>query len=251
VIPPGIVSTNLTFDILGNQREEFPGKRFWVDLSAPVGVTLGTTSAEAGILDDDMGKQLLYDDFADGNDTGWTKYVGTWAVASGAYRVSGGSTYGNAQAGDVTWGDYGFRAMVRIAEGWQSGRVRLRAPGAGEPDGGYLFVFQRTDGNQMYSGSLRAGALVLTNTVASYVPNTRLGTTTVPRPIAMRVRAQPEGTRVQCYVGFTEIYDVMDTANTYPQGRIGVGNGQWTDVYFDNVEVFAEPLPAGTLITVR
>ncbi len=251
VIPPGVVSTNLTFDIIGNQREEFPGKRFWVDISAPVGVTLGTTSAEAGILDDDMGRQLFHDDFDDGNDAGWTKYAGTWDVVNQSYRVKNSSTYGNAQAGDTTWSDYGLRAMVRITEGWQSARMRLRAPGADDPGGGYLFMFQRTDGNQMYSGSLMAGTNVLAKTPAQYVPNTRLGTTAIARPVAMRVRTLPEGTRIQCYVGFTPIYDVLDTANIHPQGRIGLGNGQWTDVYFDNVEVHAEPSPPVTIITVR
>lgn len=250
-ILPGVVSTSLTFSVICDTREEFPGNRFWVDLSAPVGATLGNATAEAGILDDDMGKQLLYDDFDDGNDAGWTRHVGAWAVVTKTYRVTGASTNGNSQAGDTAWKDYGLRVMTRVQEAWQSARLRTRAQGTGDPDAGYLFVFQRAEGTQMYSGSLRAGATVLATTPAQYVPNTRIGTTTVLRPVAMRVRTVPEGTRVQCYIGFTQIYDVIDTGGSCPQGRIGLGNGQWTDVYFDNVEVLAEPSPPAAVISIR
>lgn len=250
-LPAGTTSASLTFDIIGDDREEFPGNAFWVDLNDPVGATLGTATAQAGILDDDMGHRLFYDDFNDGNSTGWTFVTDTdkWSVVSKTLKHAASANSGTAQAGDPAWTDYGFRAMMRTTAEWKYLGMRVRQS-AGSALSGYVFTFERTEGNGAYAASLKAGDVTLGN-ISGYVSNTRVGTTSL-RPVAMRVRPTKSGeTRIQCYIDLTLVFDKIDAANTYTAGLIGLYGGSWSESYYDNVEVFAEPPPLPTVILVK
>src|SRR5215475_8775498 len=60
--------------------------------------------------------QLFSDDFEDGNDSGWTKSSGTWAVVTDgslAYRQSGTSADSNARAGSPSWTNISVQARVK------------------------------------------------------------------------------------------------------------------------------------------
>ncbi|HEV2668362.1 MAG TPA: pectate lyase, partial [Blastocatellia bacterium] len=60
--------------------------------------------------------QLFSDDFQDGNDNGWTRSSGTWAIVTDgslAYRQSGTSADSNARAGSPSWTNYSIQARVK------------------------------------------------------------------------------------------------------------------------------------------
>ena len=253
VIAAGTVGASLGLSVVGNGNDDFPGKNFWVNFSGSVGASQATTvvKAEAGILDDDFGQRIFRDDFEDGNDSGWLRLTNSsaWTVAPNLYSYYGNGN-GNNQAGDLNWGDYGLRVMMRIASDWQAAGIRVRAQGGDDPEGGYTFFFLRNDIGQMYNGWLKIG----TNTVLSTtplntpVPNTRLTASTL-RPAAMRVKNVSTGVWIRCYSGFTKIFDYVDTNSTCRNGMIGLVPGSYSHSYYDDVEVFA--LPAGAVYLLR
>src|SRR5215475_3974260 len=60
--------------------------------------------------------QLFSDDFQDGNDNGWTRSSGTWAIVTDgslAYRQSGTSADSNARAGSPSWTNISIQARVK------------------------------------------------------------------------------------------------------------------------------------------
>src|SRR5215813_9252387 len=60
--------------------------------------------------------QLFSDDFQDGNDSGWAKSSGTWAVVTDgslAYRQSGTSADSNARNGSPSWTNISVQARVK------------------------------------------------------------------------------------------------------------------------------------------
>src|SRR5262245_28688249 len=60
--------------------------------------------------------QLFSDDFQDGNDNGWTRSSGTWAVVTDgslAYRQSGTSADSNARTGSSSWTNISVQARVK------------------------------------------------------------------------------------------------------------------------------------------
>jgi hypothetical protein len=60
--------------------------------------------------------QLFSDDFQDGNDSGWTKSSGTWAVVTDgslAYRQSGTSADSNSRNGSPSWTNISVQARVK------------------------------------------------------------------------------------------------------------------------------------------
>src|SRR5262245_23845402 len=60
--------------------------------------------------------QLCSDDFQDGNDNGWTRSSGTWAIVTDgtlAYRQSGTSADSNSRAGSPSWTNISTQARVK------------------------------------------------------------------------------------------------------------------------------------------
>lgn len=246
----GTTATNITLNLIGNTVETFPGKGFWVNMTNPVGATqsAGTVKAEAGILDDDMGARLFYDDFDDGNANGWLVLTNSagWSVSGKRYRYGYHGVYGNNQAGSTNWDDCSLRVMWGSDNAGKAGGIRMRAQGTNEPSGGYVFTFYQ------WNTYLKAGTNLLASTGDLGLRLSTIGGVYVLRPVSMRLRTVPTGTHIQCYYGFRTIYDLVDTNNYYPRGMIGLAPGDWANAaYFDNVEVFAEPGPKGTVMFIR
>lgn len=72
------------------------------------------------------GVTSISDDFNDGNDDGWTRFEGTWAVENGEY--SSGSSTGPAKTtiGDANWTDYTVEADVKMIDSGGDGGVLVR-----------------------------------------------------------------------------------------------------------------------------
>ena len=243
-IPPGVAATNLIVRFIGNDREEFPGKRFLVRFSNVSGAASTPSDIEVGIFDDDMGKVLFTENF--NSTANWTVASGNWQLQNGMYHhpYQSGAL---ARGGPIGMKDYGVRVMFMMGpdHSWQTcgiGVYNRQDAGGGS---GYRFNFQN-NGN----GSVTATAVALQvngaaapGAVSLGAGSTRLGVNPVLRPVFMRVTKTNEGlNRVRCWIGFRPIFDYIDTSGAILEGgRLSLSSGGWLPFWVDDIEVYANP----------
>src|SRR5215813_12320058 len=121
--------------------------------------------------------QLFSDDFQDGNDNGWTKSSGTWAVVSDGslvYRQSGTSADSNARAGSSTWTNISIQARVKpIAF---NGADRYVGVMARVVNSNHYYFLALQNGNRLVLGK-RAGGSLITLATKSFAFSTGAYTT--------------------------------------------------------------------------
>jgi pectate lyase len=95
------------------------------------------------IVSDSAAGEKLYDDFEDGNDTGWTRSSGTWSVVtdgSKAYKQSASSGLSTYAAGNTTWTNYAVTADIKPLTIGSGGTISLSAR-VRDTSNRYLAVF--------------------------------------------------------------------------------------------------------------
>src|SRR5215468_2330229 len=116
--------------------------------------------------------QLFSDDFQDGNDNGWTKSSGTWAVVTDgslAYRQSGTSADSNARTGSSSWTNISVQARVKpIAF---NGADRYVGVMARVVNSNHYYFFALQNGNRLLIGK-RAGSSPITLATKSFTFST-------------------------------------------------------------------------------
>ncbi len=244
VMPPGIMQTNITLHIIGNNAIEFPGKRLYVQFDSVTGAANTPGTAEVGILCDNLGSRIFYDDFARKNTTGWTlTQAAKWSASSGMLTWATAEGGGTALAGKESWAEYGLRVMHRTTGSWQGWAIcayDTSASGGGK----YRFWMQNGDYNsQGWGGRLQTNNVFVAGMPGTTVmPGSRIGSGSVLRPISMRINKTPEGyNRVRCWAGFYKAADWIDSSGNFTHGRIGLEAGSWTPLAYDDVEVFQVP----------
>jgi len=112
--------------------------------------------------------QLFSDDFQDGNDNGWTKSSGTWAVVTDgslAYRQSGTSADSNARTGSSSWTNISVQARVKpIAF---NGADRYVGVTTRVVNSNHYYFFALQNGNRLLLGK-RAGSSPITLATKSF-----------------------------------------------------------------------------------
>src|SRR5215813_13813433 len=118
--------------------------------------------------------QLFSDDFQDGNDNGWTKSSGTWAVVTDgslAYRQSGTSADSNARTGSSSWTNISVQARVKpIAF---NGADRYVGVMTRVVNSNHYYFFALQNGNRLLLGK-RAGSspIILATRSFTFSPGT-------------------------------------------------------------------------------
>ena len=256
VMPPGLTQTNITVRVIGNDRDEFPGRRFYVRAAAIANVAIAGSAAaiEVGTLDDDMGKRIFFDDFNDGNANGWTAAGPGWSVAGNRYRLAYGAENNRfSRAGQMDMKEYGFRVTHMIWEGgWKDKNISAYnrvGDGGGE---GYKFVISNDEGYTGRNGRLLTNGVWAAGGADEALAGSRLGRNPIMRPLSMRVTRTPEGhNRVQCWAGYHKTIDYIDESGAFLEGgQIALGGADWSDFYWDDVEVFVSHGKA-TMLLVR
>src|SRR5262245_39719877 len=112
--------------------------------------------------------QLFSDDFQDGNDNGWTKSSGTWAVVTDgslAYRQSGTSADSNSRTGSSSWTNISVQARVKpIAF---NGADRYVGVMTRVVNSNHYYFFALQNGNRLLLGK-RAGSSPITLATKSF-----------------------------------------------------------------------------------
>lgn len=168
---------------------------------------------------------LFQDNFNDGDASGWDEQLSGWSVVDGVYQNAGNGSNRRSFAGDFTWTDYSFSAMLRSTD---------------DDHIGLLFRVQSINNATYYRFRWRAsgsGWQRWLERVESNSVTAVLGSDTVPyqegRWYHVEIRA--EGSRLRVFVDGELIFDVTDT--TFASGRIGVYS-YYNDVsYFDDILV--------------
>lgn len=174
------------------------------------------------------------DHFDDGNDNGWTRFEGTWAVENGEYS-SGGSGPAKAVFGDADWADYTVEADLKMidSEGDAGLLVRVSNPSHGTERGqnnldalqGY-YVYLTTSGVNL--GKMNYNWKFLAGSAQSYSTNTW-----------HHIKVVVSGTNIKVFVGdmASPKIDYTDTSlNPFTHGKIGVRTLN-KHAHFDNISV--------------
>jgi len=254
-IPPGVTRTNLPVRIIGNKRDEFPGRRFYVRFDQPDNVALPGNPAEVGILCDNMGRLVFHDDFSAG--------AGNWTRRDpGAMWVSGGRMYldsrnvsgaTRALAGPFKADDIAVRAMGMSEDTWREFGLTMCDNEVGGGARGYDFWHNNNTHYWAYDGRLMVGGVRVAGVAGTtMMGGARTGFSPVMRPLAMRVTRTPEGhNRVRGWAGFYKAFDYLDTSGAFTEGGyIGILGGWWCIIHWDEVEVFYQN-DKTTLVIIR
>lgn len=161
---------------------------------------------------------LLYDDFNDGNDNGWTRGSGQWSVQNGSYVNTAQSADGNSvsYAGDAGWTDITYTVDVTPTSGgsqWVLFRVQ---------DIDHFYLFQLSNAT-LYRHNGAGDWTALESGSAAF-------TTGQTYTITVELR----GDAITISSNGTQVLSTSD--NTFSSGMVGVGGYQAT-ARFDNVVV--------------
>ncbi len=189
------------------------GKTLTLDFHGSGG---GTCSADPQVVREG----IIYDDFDDGNTTGWTFTNGTWSAATGElYQSVATSAYG--QFGG-TYGDLVIEAKVKILSG-ATPYVIFRANMSA---GTYYLV-----GLVESSDIIRLGRYVS----GSYTTTQQTNVTLTPGTWHM-VRVEVHGTTATAYFDCQQVLQVTDAA-MLATGRVGFRTYA-SKAYFDDFRVY-------------
>lgn len=171
-------------------------------------------------FDNFVSAPIISDDFADGNDNGWTQYGGTWSASGGVYDIAGGAT-GKSLIGDAALGDYTIEADVRGVDAPNTGLV-FRATNAGSG----------ADAMNGYFAGLGGGSVFLGRENGSYTPLASIAmTTTIGTWYHMKIVTS--GSSIKVYVTDMTTPKISITDSTYLVGQAGV-RSHFAHAQFDN-----------------
>ncbi len=193
-----------------------------------------TTSHDATTVSGDatvtVSAFLLYDDFSDGNDNGWTRGSGQWSVQNGSYvnTAQGGDGNSFSYAGETAWSDITYTVDVTPTSGhnqWVLFRVQ---------DNDHFYLFQLSDAT-LYRHDGAGDWTALESGTGSFATGQTYTITVALDGDAITISS--DGTAV-----------LSTSDNTFSSGMVGVGGYQAT-ARFDNVVVTdSAPLEAITLL---
>ncbi|MCR2808033.1 family 43 glycosylhydrolase [Paenibacillus soyae] len=162
----------------------------------------------------------LSDDFNDGNDNGWTRFEGSWSVASGELSSAGGGSFAKTTIGSDLWADYTVESDIKLigTTGDAGILVRVNNPSNGtvlanNPDyvqGYYAFIKP----NGVYLGKMNYGYQALASSTVTLAPS-----------VWHRMKVVASGTTIRVYVGDMATPKITypdNSANPFTHGKVGL-----------------------------
>lgn len=170
-------------------------------------------------------KADFYDDFADGNATGWTELGGTWSVtAQKAYQQSNITAANpSSYAGSSSWTNYAVEAKVKPLTLGSSGQVGISARFTDNANR-YYFDYAQADGKLKIIKKVNGNSTLLASKVYTINPNTQY-----------TFKADLNGSTLDFYVNGVKELSATDT--TFTSGYFALSTATAT-AEFDDVKVF-------------
>gem|GEM_PF-319660 len=169
-------------------------------------------------------KSTFSDDFNDGNDNGWSKYGGTWSVASGAYSVT--SSSGDKAIVDpyVSLVNYSVEADVKLNNAGQASMMfSASSPGTG------------ADSFTGYAAGIDSGGSVWLGKFNNNFTSLGSASATIATGTVYHLKVVKTNGRIQVFLDGALKLDLTD--NTYVKGTVGLRGGFGNSATFDNVVV--------------
>ena len=187
----------------------------------------GTTAGDASGFGNNGTIYSWGDDFDDGNDDGWTRVAGTWAVEGGEYSQSDTAlSRAISVAGDVEWTDYTVEAKVKLIGGAGEEAILIFRSGA-NTDNRYEFILRSRTENDVLLHTPQDGIIMDVNLGFSPALDTWY-----------TMKVVTSGTSIKCYLD-GNLY--IDTTHTrYSKGRVGFATWQ-THAHFDDIRMPGTP----------
>ncbi|OCT15242.1 hypothetical protein A8709_14165 [Paenibacillus pectinilyticus] len=169
-------------------------------------------------------EMAVEDNFEDGNDTGWTKYGGTWTVSGGQYNVA--SNPGAKALLDTKFSDLIYEADVTPGSTGDAGLVfRASNPGTGSDAYQGYYAGLDVPNQRVLIGKANNNWTQLATASMSLAANTKYH---------VKIVAQDEFIKV--YVGDMTTPKISVTDSTHIGGKVGVRTYDST-AKFDNISV--------------
>jgi hypothetical protein len=218
----------LRTEVRGNRMKAYIGNQKLIDYTNAMNQLttgkIGIRSYDDTSCVDDVNVELLdeflYDDFEDGDMTGWTIGTGTWEVSANSSRPIGeqniirntnGSTNSEAlvYAGDASWTDYSYQATVKNGTG--------NSPSAG-------LVVRYANMNNYYMLRLNKGTqrLQLYKKVGGTFTLLQQTAVTITTDTWNKLKAEVRGNRIKGYVDGVELIDFTNALGELASGKIGL-----------------------------
>ncbi len=184
--------------------------------------------------------EIFFDDFEDGNYTGWSKSGGTWSVVtdgSGVFKQSSTSANAYAYTGSSSWTDYSVQAKVKpISFNGSSRPVGVLARYSSTSN--YYFA-TLTSANTLELGLRKSGG----NTVLASK------TFTIQTGTWYTLRLSVVNNTLQCYVNGN--LELTATDSTFSAGKIGLwayyAGAEFDDVVVEGGGTTPTPTPTATV----
>jgi hypothetical protein len=152
------------------------------------------------------------DNFDDGNDTGWTKYGGTWSVVSGWYTVAS-DPGAKSVANGTNYANFTYQADVQISTSGSNNNA------------GLLFrVSNPSTGADAYNGyyaGLQNNRIVLGRANGSWTELSSY-TMTISLNTTYHVKVEANGSSIKVYVTDMTTPKITYTDSTWTSGLIGI-----------------------------
>jgi len=180
------------------------------------------------------GVTAMSDNFNDGNDDGWTRFEGTWAVEGGEYS-SGGSGPAKSTIGDARWADYTVEADIKMIDSGGDGGLIFRVS---NPSHGTERGQNNYDAFQGYYAYLTSGGVSLGKMNYSWTP-LAASAQTYATNTWYHMKVVVNGANMKVYVGdmANPKIDYTDNSLTaFTHGKVGVRTAN-KHTHFDNLSV--------------
>jgi hypothetical protein len=182
---------------------------------------------------------LFQDNFDDGNYDGWTPVLdgcGPWWVENGELHGTGSGPGFDAwiYAGDESWADYTFETTVIFGTG--NAELVFRSTGHWQNEYRLTLYWQNSPlfPNRFHFTRYKGGTETPLTSGNQWTP--------VPITNPAQVKVEAVGSTIKVFVNGSQIYQLEDTGNPLPNGRIGLGViWDWTGG-FDDVVVTGSPI---------
>ncbi len=174
------------------------------------------------------------DNFNDGNDDGWTRFEGTWAVEGGEYSSSG-SGPAKSTIGDARWADYTVEADIKMIDSGGDGGLIFRVS---NPSHGTERGQNNYDAFQGYYAYLTSGGVSLGKMNYSWTP-LAASSQTYATNTWYHMKVVVNGANMKVYVGdmANPKIDYTDNSLTpFTHGKVGVRTAN-KHTHFDNLSV--------------
>lgn len=180
------------------------------------------------------GVTAMSDNFNDGNDDGWTRFEGTWAVEGGEYSSSGSGPAKSA-IGDARWADYTVEADIKMIDSGGDGGLIFRVS---NPSHGTERGQNNYDAFQGYYAYLTSGGVSLGKMNYSWTP-LAASAQTYATNTWYHMKVVVNGANMKVYVGdmANPKIDYTDNSLTpFTHGKVGVRTAN-KHTHFDNLSV--------------